>query len=73
MIISELGLAFLKACFIDSSKKIPGKIFDNYWKVCDEVIKELSNKNPKFDQINIDIFLHEEKVEIAIKEYLKKS
>lgn len=71
MVISELGLGFLKACFIDSSKKIPKKIFDTYWKVCDEVIKELSNKNPKFDQINIDIFLHEKKVETAIKEYLK--
>lgn len=71
MVISELGLDFLKACFIDSFKKIPEKIFDTYWKVCDEVISELSNKNPKFDRINIDMFLHEEKVETAIKEYLK--
>lgn len=71
MIISELGLDFLKACFIDSFKKIPEEIFDAYWKVCDEVIKELSNNNPKFDKINIDMFLHQEKVETAIKEYLK--
>lgn len=71
MIISELGLDFLKACFIDSSKKIPDIIFDTYWKVCDEAIKELSNNNPKFYQISIDIFLHEKKVETAIKEYLK--
>ncbi|WP_440945588.1 hypothetical protein ACSAZL_15920 [Methanosarcina sp. T3] len=71
MVISELVSEFLKACFIDSFKKIPDEIFDTYWKVCDEVIKELSNKNPKFDEINIDMFLHQEKVETAIKEYLK--
>jgi hypothetical protein len=71
MVISEFVLGFLKVCLYDSSKKVPGKIFDTYWKVCNEVIKELSYKNPKFDKINIDMFLHQEKVETTIKEYLK--
>lgn len=71
MEISEVVLGFLKACLYDSSKKISRKVFDIYWKVCNEAIKELSNKDPKFGRISIDMFLHQEKVETTIKEYLK--
>lgn len=69
--ISELVLGFFTNLLYDSFKDVPKKIRDNYEKVYNKAIDEISNKNEKFDKIKIDMFLGQKTVEKAIKEYLK--
>lgn len=71
MVISEFALGFLTNFLYDSSKKIPGHIFNTYSKVYDRAIKEFSNKSYKLTGIQIDTFFHQENVEKAIEKYLK--
>ena len=71
MVISELALGYLTNLIYDSSKKIPGEIFDTYSKVYNKAIEEFSNKNYKLNGIQIDTFFHQKNVEDAIKRYLK--
>jgi hypothetical protein len=71
MVFSELALGYLTNLIYDSSKKIPKEISDTYSKVYDKAIEEFSDKQCKLNGIQIDTFFHQEKVEIAIRKYLK--
>ncbi|AKB52162.1 putative oxidoreductase/HEAT repeat-containing protein [Methanosarcina barkeri str. Wiesmoor] len=64
-------MGFLTNFLYDSSKKIPGHIFNTSSKVYDKAIKEFSNKSYKLTGIQIDTFFHQENVEKAIEKYLK--
>ncbi|BAW30531.1 HEAT repeat-containing protein [Methanosarcina thermophila] len=70
MVFSELALGYLANLIYDSSKRIPGEIFDTYSKVYYKAIEEFSNKKCKLNGIQIDTFFHQKNVENAIREYL---
>jgi len=71
MVVSEFALGFLTNFLYDSSKKIPGHIFNTYSKVYNKAIKEFSNKKYKLTEIQIETFFHQDKVKKAIEKYLK--
>ncbi len=71
MVISELALGFLTNFLCDSSKKIPGYIFNTYSKVYNKAIKEFSNKKSNLTEIQIETFFHQDNVKKAIEKYLK--
>jgi hypothetical protein len=71
MVISEFALGFLTDFLCDSSKKIPGHIFNTYSKVYNKAIKEFSNKKYKLTEIQIETFFHQDNVKKAIEKYLK--
>ncbi|HEY3360572.1 MAG TPA: HEAT repeat domain-containing protein [Methanosarcina sp.] len=71
MVISELALGFLTNFLYDSSKKIPGHIFNTYSKVYNKAIKEFSNKKYNLTEIQIETFFHQDEVKKAIEKYLK--
>ena len=45
MVISELALGYLTNLLYDSSKKIPGILFDTYSKVYNNAIQEFQIRN----------------------------
>ena len=71
MVISEISLGLFTNLLYESLKNIPEYISDTSSKVYDKAIEEFSNKNYKLTGIQIDTFFRQEKVEKAIKKYLK--
>jgi len=71
MVVTELALSYVSSLIYDSSKRIPRGIYDTYSRAYDKAIKEFTNKEYKLNGMQIDTFLHQEKVETAIKKYLK--
>src|SRR5665647_172374 len=70
MVISELALGLITNLLYDSTKKIPGKLFDPSSKAYENAVKEL-NKKYRLSEGKIDTFLHKEEVKHTIKEYLE--
>jgi predicted NACHT family NTPase len=71
MVISELALGLLTNLLYDSAKKIPSILFDPSSKAYKNAIREL-NKKYRQSGKQIEIFLHQDNVKTAIKEYLEK-
>jgi predicted NACHT family NTPase len=69
-VISELALSLLANILSDTAKETLGKHYDPSLKAYKNAIKSLSDKY-RLNITQIETFLHQENVKVAIKEYLE--